>query len=265
MERSEKGEKAKKGTFQQRLGWVSSILLYLGKLTNLGRKGGAFIWWDETGLRLQGSPKILELLQSIEQELKKAAKEDTDDLSKGRIVVPIDQTRGKYDVFQDNVSSIPVLRLPCPTQFMNQRQCEDWLRKEIVKDVVEQGRHEKIVNEVKWGVKEFEPRCWEGAKHLVSWENFCNPANTSKKQVALPTGYRVVDILKLVVRSRLEQKGGSLYCNFCAKQIRKRVLRKHRDFVHRLTFIAHCVSYDIPSKVPLDFILPRFTLLLWVV
>ena len=56
------------------------------------------------------------------------------------------------------VMSCPTLRLPCPVELMSHPQLVYWLQKEILRDIIEQGKMPRL--RIFWGEESCHPLCW---------------------------------------------------------------------------------------------------------
>ena len=56
------------------------------------------------------------------------------------------------------VMSCPTLRLPCPVELMSHPQLVYWLQKEILRDIIEQGKVPRL--RIFWGEESCHPLCW---------------------------------------------------------------------------------------------------------
>ena len=98
------------------------------------------------------------------------------------------------------VMSCPTLRLPCPVELMSYPQLVYWLQKEILRDIIEQGKTPRL--RIFWGEESCHPRCWPDDVwpwHLVK--------NLMHRQTKKPEHVNATETYKLAVLNRLRQKG----------------------------------------------------------
>ena len=74
--------------------------------------------------------------------------------------------------FAVEILNKPMPRLPCPVQFMNDKQLRDWLLPELYKDIIEQGK--RPVRRIRYGDQSCLPLCWpEQVFPLASGHQYC--------------------------------------------------------------------------------------------
>ena len=98
------------------------------------------------------------------------------------------------------VMSCPTLKLPCPVELMSHAQLVYWLQKEILRDIIEQGKTPRL--RIFWGEDSCHPKCWPDEVwpwHLVT--------NVVHKQTKKPEHVNAIETFKLAVRNRLREKG----------------------------------------------------------
>ena len=145
------------GLFNQLCGWIANSVKLIGKITNVGHRAAAFIWWDGRNLRLVGSPELLQKLETSRScrecsktgSYEEAAKKDVVDLSKGSVTVNIDHNQSNKEVIKSITETEDITLIPCPVWMMNLAQLLAWCRIEFNKDYIEQGL--KSVNGIPWG------------------------------------------------------------------------------------------------------------------
>ena len=64
------------------------------------------------------------------------------------------------------VMSCPTLRLPCPVELMSHPQLVYWLQKEILRDIIEQGKVPRL--RIFWGEESCHPLCWPDEVWIVT-------------------------------------------------------------------------------------------------
>ena len=99
-----------------------------------------------------------------------------------------------------SVMSCPTLRLPCPVDLMSHPQMVYWLQKEILRDIIEQGKMPRL--RIFWGEESCHPMCWPDDVwpwHLVG--------NVVHRQTKKPEHVNATETYRLAVLNRLSQKG----------------------------------------------------------
>ena len=48
------------GVFSKSVGWIVATVKNVSKIANIGKRGVLFVWQDETGMRVVGSPAMTE-------------------------------------------------------------------------------------------------------------------------------------------------------------------------------------------------------------
>ena len=99
-----------------------------------------------------------------------------------------------------SVMSCPTLRLPCPVDLMSHPQLVYWLQKEILRDIIEQGKMPRL--RIFWGEESCHPLCWPDDVwpwHLVG--------NVVHKQTKKPEHVNATETYRLAVLNRLRMKG----------------------------------------------------------
>ena len=99
-----------------------------------------------------------------------------------------------------SVMSCPTLRLPCPVDLMSHPQLVYWLQKEILRDIIEQGKMPRL--RIFWGEESCHPMCWPDDVwpwHLVG--------NVVHRQTKKPEHVNATETYRLAVLNRLSQKG----------------------------------------------------------
>ena len=46
------------GVFSKSVGWIVATVKNVSKIANIGKRGVLFVWQDETGMRVVGSPVL---------------------------------------------------------------------------------------------------------------------------------------------------------------------------------------------------------------
>ena len=98
------------------------------------------------------------------------------------------------------IMSQPMRKLPCPVEYMNTEQLIKWMKNEILKDIIEQGK--RPVTRIKWGDEACRPSCWP--EEIFPWHLVTNP---SHGQTMKPEHVNTVETWKMVVINRLRSKG----------------------------------------------------------
>ena len=98
------------------------------------------------------------------------------------------------------IMSQPTRKLPCPVEYMNNEQLIKWLNKEILKDIIEQGKKPRTM--VRWGDEACHPLCWPD--EIWPWHLVTNPAHAQNLK---PEHVNTVETWKIAVSNRLRNKG----------------------------------------------------------
>jgi len=98
-----------------------------------------------------------------------------------------------------NIMSRPTPKLPCPVPFMSEDQILPWMKEEILKDIIEQGK--RPVSRIKWGEDSCHPSFWPD--QIWPWHLVTNPSHSQKHK---PEGVNVVETYKVAINNRLKQK-----------------------------------------------------------
>ena len=142
------------------------------------KKKNKYANFDETD-----STVLIENLKSL--GLHKLSKDQIKD-SKSRKIVKM-------------VMSRPIDKLPCPIQYMNEKQIRPWLTNEVLKDIIEQGKRPLLF--VKWGHESCHPSFWPD--EIWPWHLVTNPCHSYKFK---PEGVNSVETFKIAVTNRLKAK-----------------------------------------------------------
>ena len=97
------------------------------------------------------------------------------------------------------VMSKPTPKLPCPVELLDMKQMNPWITKEILKNIIEQGK--RPVKFVKWGTEACRPDFWPD--ELWPWHMMTNLATSQKYK---PDNVKLLDVLKVAVTNRLRSK-----------------------------------------------------------
>ena len=197
------------GIFSKTLGWILNGIKLVSKIANLAHRGVLFAWHDELGLRVVGSPMMLEKFNGCRNcatcqeqgSWDEKAKMDSVSLATGKVHVDIDLKASNEELIMAMNVGHGIEKLPCRLEYMTTIEAFKWLEVEIKKDFIEQGK--KPVKRIPWGNTSYRPKCW--AEYLWKWENVNNPHH---KQMNPPeTGVRLIDVLQVTIANRLEEKG----------------------------------------------------------
>ena len=102
--------------------------------------------------------------------------------------------------FATEMMSKPMPRLPCPVQFMNEKEVRDWLLPELYKDIIEQGK--RPVRRIRYGDPSCLPLCWP--QQIFPWHLVTNIVQPQRNK---PEGVStMVEVLKVAVVNRLKAK-----------------------------------------------------------
>ena len=98
------------------------------------------------------------------------------------------------------VMSKPTQKLPCPVELLDEKQMKPWIIKEILKNIIEQGK--RPVKFVKWGTEGCRPDFWPD--ELWPWHMMSNIGTSQKKHK--PEDIKLVEVLRVAVTNRLRSK-----------------------------------------------------------
>ena len=138
---------------------------------------------DSADLDTNDSKVLIENLKSL--GLHKLSKEQIKD-TKSRKIVKM-------------VMSRPLEKLPCPVEYMSEKQIRPWLMNEVLKDIIEQGKRPLLF--VKWGHESCHPSFWPD--EIWPWYLVTNPCHSYKYK---PENVNSVETFKIAVRNRLRSK-----------------------------------------------------------
>jgi len=188
---------------------VVNVAKSVSKMANIAKIGVLFVWEDELGLRVVGSPAMLDKFYASKNcktcgdkdgSWEESAKADSKNLSSGKAKVDIDINASNSELLKSMTTEMTVTKLPCRLEFMNSNEAINWLDIELKKDFIEQGK--KPVRRIPWGNPDYTPKCWAGK--LWQWENMSNPRH---KQTRPPdTWVKLIDVLQATIANRLNEK-----------------------------------------------------------
>ena len=194
--------------FSRSVGWVVKVAKSVSKMANIAKIGVLFVWEDELGLRVVGSPAMLDKFYASKNcktcnqngTWEESAKADSKSLSSGKAKVEIDVKASNSELIKTMATEMTVTKLPCRLEFMASKEAMTWLDIELKKDFIEQGK--KPVRRIPWGNPDYTPKCWAGK--LWEWEKVSNPRH---KQAHPPdTWVKLIDVLQATIANRLNEK-----------------------------------------------------------
>ena len=98
-----------------------------------------------------------------------------------------------------DIMSTPTAKLPAPIALMSDKQLLPWLKLEILKDIIEQGKRPVI--QIKWGDESCHPSFWPD--DIWPWHLVTNISHSQKHR---PEGVRPFETWKIAATNRLRQK-----------------------------------------------------------